>query len=158
MSDGFDLGVGMLFALERRRRSRRDDQHHRASLGRQRNLAVLGGASLYGAFPTAYSTVLPALYPLFILMLLGLIFRGVAFEFRFRAQTESHRDLWDTGFLGGSILAAFCQGMIAGSLIQGIKIADGKFVGAPFDFLTPFAIFCGVAVMAGYALLGVTWL
>ena len=142
--DGFDLGVGVFFVLERQRNDRDVMINTIAPVwdGNETWL-VLGGAGLYGAFPAAYSTVLPALSPLFILMLLGLIFRG-ELEFRFRAQSESHRNLWDTGFLGGSIVAAFCQGMMAGGLIQGIKIADGKFVGGPFDFLTPLAIFCGV--------------
>jgi cytochrome d ubiquinol oxidase subunit II len=91
-------------------------------------------------------------------MVLGLIFRGVAFEFRFRAHTENLRHLWDVGFLGGSVVAAFCQGMMAGGLIQGIKVTNGQFSGSVFDFFTPFAIFCGIAVMIGYTLLGACWL
>ena len=157
--DGFDLGVGMLFAVERGHDEREVMVNTIAPVwdGNETWL-VLGGAGLYGAFPTAYATVLPALYPFVILMLLGLIFRGVAFEFRFRAHTERHRRLWDVGFLGGSALAAFCQGTMAGGLIQGIQVANERFVGSPLDFLTPFAIFCGIAVMIGYALLGTTWL
>jgi cytochrome d ubiquinol oxidase subunit II len=157
--DGFDLGVGMLFALERGREERDVMVNTIAPVwdGNETWL-VLGGAGLYGAFPAAYASVMPALYPLVILMVLGLIFRGVAFEFRFRAHTEEHRHLWDVGFLGGSLVAAFCQGTMAGGLIQGIKVANGEFAGTTFDFLTPFAIFCGIAVMIGYVLLGACWL
>jgi cytochrome d ubiquinol oxidase subunit II len=157
--DGFDLGVGMLFMLEKGRTERDIMVNTIAPVwdGNETWL-VLGGAGLYGAFPAAYASVLPALYPLVFLMVLGLIFRGVAFEFRFRAHTEEHRQMWDLGFLGGSLLAAFCQGTMAGGLIQGIKVANGQFAGAAFDFLTPFAIFCGIAVMIGYALLGACWL
>ena len=157
--DGFDLGVGVLFLVERDR----PVQNVMVSTitpvwdGNETWL-VLGGAGLYGAFPAAYASVLPALYPLVILMLLGLIFRGVSFEFRFRATTIRQRCLWEYGFLGGSLLAGFCQGMMAGGLIQGIKVSNGGFSGRPLDFLTPFAVFCGIALVLGYALLGACWL
>ena len=117
--DGFDLGVGMLFATEH-------DEHDRDVMvntiapvwdGNETWL-VLGGSGLYGAFPTAYSVILPAIYPLVFVMLMGLILRGVAFEFRFRA-IPSQRHWWDWAFLGGSVLAGFCQGAILGALIQG---------------------------------------
>jgi cytochrome d ubiquinol oxidase subunit II len=156
--DGFDLGVGMLFVAEH-------DEHDRDVMvntiapvwdGNETWL-VLGGSGLYGAFPTAYSVILPAVYPLIMLMLMGLIFRGVAFEFRFRA-IPSQRHWWDWAFLGGSVIAAFCQGAILGALIQGTKVANDQFAGTPFDWLTPFTVFCGVAVIFGYALLGSSWL
>jgi cytochrome d ubiquinol oxidase subunit II len=157
--DGFDLGLGILFCVESGREERNVMINTIAPVwdGNETWL-VLGGAGLYGAFPEAYASVLPALYPLVILMVLALIFRGVAFEFRFRAHTEAHRRLWDVGFLGGSALAAFCQGMMAGGLIQGIKVTNDQFSGSVFDFFTPFAIFCGLAVVIGYTLLGACWL
>jgi cytochrome bd ubiquinol oxidase subunit II len=156
--DGFDLGVGMLFPVE-------PDPHDRDVMvntiapvwdGNETWL-VLGGSGLYGAFPAAYSVILPSIYPLVILMLMGLIFRGVAFEFRFRA-IESERHWWDWAFFGGSVAAAFCQGAILGALIQGTKVVNFQFAGGAFDWLTPFTIFCGIAVVFGYALLGASWL
>jgi cytochrome bd ubiquinol oxidase subunit II len=156
--DGFDLGVGILFAVER-------DATHRDVMvnsiapvwdGNETWL-VLGGSTLYGAFPLAYSVVLPAVYPLVILMLMGLIFRGTAFEFRFRAPTERLRRLWDWGFFGGSVVAAFCQGTILGALMQGTSVANRAYAGGPLTWFSPFALFCGVAVVTGYALLGATW-
>src|ERR1700712_1601076 len=146
--DGFDLGVGMLFAVEPEPHDRDVMVNTIAPVwdGNETWL-VLGGSGLYGAFPVAYSVILPAVYPLVILMLLGLIFRGVAFEFRFRA-IEGHRAWWDWSFFGGSVLAAFCQGAILGALIQGTKSsADLQFSGGPFDWLTGFTVFCGIAVV-----------
>jgi cytochrome d ubiquinol oxidase subunit II len=157
--DGFDLGVGMLFAVERDKAGRDVMVNTIAPLwdGNETWL-VLGGSGLYGAFPIAYSVILPAFYPLIIGMILGLIFRGVAFEFRFRARTRPHRELWDDAFLGGSLVAAFCQGTILGALLRGIASTDGQFSGGVFDWLTPFPLFCGLAVVIGYSMLGATWL
>lgn len=157
--DGFDLGIGMLFMTERGRTERDVMVNTIAPVwdGNETWL-VLGGAGLYGAFPAAYSTVLPAFYPAVILMVLGLIFRGVAFEYRFRAPTEGLRHLWDIGLMGGSFVAAFCQGVMAGGLVQGVKVAGDQFAGGPFDFITPFSLFCGIAVMIGYMALGAAWL
>jgi len=157
--DGFDLGVGILFATERDKSSRDVMVNTIAPLwdGNETWL-VLGGSGLYGAFPVAYSVILPAFYPLIILMVLGLIFRGVAFEFRFRAHTEDHRALWDYAFLGGSVIAAFCQGVILGALLRGITSTDGQFSGGIFDWLAPFPLFCGLAVVIGYSTLGAAWL
>jgi cytochrome d ubiquinol oxidase subunit II len=107
------------------------------------------------AFPLAYSIILPALYLPVIIMLLALVFRGVAFEFRWLGVTKGH---WSLAFAGGSTLAAFCQGLVLGGLIKGIKVANGAFVGGTFDWLTPFALLCGVGLVSGYALLGATWL
>jgi cytochrome d ubiquinol oxidase subunit II len=117
---------------------------------------VLGGGGLLAVFPLAYSVILPALYIPVILMLLSLIFRGVAFEFRWR--TTRWRALWDYGFSIGSALAAFCQGLVLGALVGGIEVTGREFSGGPFDFLTPFSIVTGLAVMIGYTLLGATWL
>jgi cytochrome d ubiquinol oxidase subunit II len=157
--DGFDLGIGILFAVER-------DPEHRDIMvnsiapvwdGNETWL-VLGGSTLYGAFPEAYSVVLPAVYPLIIIMLMGLIFRGTAFEFRFRAPTERLRRLWDWAFFGGSVVAAFCQGAILGGVMQGTPITNQQYGGGVLNWLTPFTLFCGVAVVIGYALLGATWI
>jgi cytochrome d ubiquinol oxidase subunit II len=157
--DGFDLGVGILFAVERDKSSRDVMVNTIAPLwdGNETWL-VLGGAGLYGAFPVAYSIILPAFYPLIMLMVLGLIFRGVAFEYRFRAHTQSHRNRWDDAFLGGSLVAAFCQGTILGALLRGITSTNGQFSGGIFDWLAPFPLFCGLAVVTGYAMLGGAWL
>ncbi|HZN31405.1 MAG TPA: cytochrome d ubiquinol oxidase subunit II, partial [Xanthobacteraceae bacterium] len=111
---------------------------------------------LWVAFPQAYAVVMPALYIPVIIMLLALVFRGVAFEFRWVAVTS--RKYWNFAFSGGSTLAAFCQGLILGGLIQGIKVENGVFAGGPLDWATPFAGVCGLAVVTGYALLGATWL
>lgn len=157
--DGFDLGVGMLFAVEKDRAARDVMVNTIAPVwdGNETWL-VLGGAGLYGAFPIAYSIILPAFYPLVMLMVLGLIFRGVAFEYRFRAHSEAHRSAWDIGFFGGSAVAAFCQGTILGGLLQGITTHNHQFAGAVFAWVAPFPLFCGLAVMVGYVMLGAAWL
>lgn len=107
-------------------------------------------------FPLAYSIILPALYLPVIIMLLALVFRGVAFEFRWIGVTSKRH--WTLAFAAGSALAAFCQGLILGGLIQGIKVENGAFAGSAFDWATPFAVVCGLGLVAGYALLGATWL
>ncbi len=157
--DGFDLGIGLLFAVEPGKADRDVMMNTVAPVwdGNETWL-ILGGAALYGVFPLAYATILPALYPTIIAMLLGLIFRGVAFEFRFRAQSRGTLALWDLAFFGGSVLAAFSQGLTLGGLIQGIKVVDDAYAGGWWDWLTPFSILCGIAVMIGYALLGACYL
>jgi cytochrome d ubiquinol oxidase subunit II len=117
---------------------------------------VLGGAGMMVAFPLAYSIILPALYLPVIFMLLALVFRGVAFEFRWIGVTSKPH--WTFAFTAGSALAAFCQGVILGGLIQGIKVSNGAFAGGVFDWATPFAILCGLGLVAGYGFLGATWL
>ncbi|GAB0116483.1 cytochrome d ubiquinol oxidase subunit II [Acidisoma sp. 7E03] len=156
--DGFDLGIGLLFAVEPKLEDRDVMVNTVAPVwdGNETWL-VLGGSGLYAVFPGAYSTILPAVYPLLIIMLMGLIFRGVAFEFRFRA-VEAHRRWWDWAFLGGSLAAGFTQGTILGALIDGTTLHDGAFAGTAFDWLAPFPLFCGIAVVFGYALLGSSWL
>ena len=157
--DGFDLGLGMLFAIEPRRGDRDVMMNSVAPVwdGNETWL-ILGGGGLFAAFPLAYALILPALYAPLIAMLLALIFRGVAFEFRWR--TERWRGVWDLAFIGGSAMAAFAQGVTLGGLLQGIEIDEAAraYSGGWFDWLTPFSITVGVAVMAGYALLGATWL
>jgi cytochrome d ubiquinol oxidase subunit II len=157
--DGFDLGIGMLFALEDDKASRNVMVNTIAPVwdGNETWL-VLGGAGLYGAFPGAYSVILPAFYAPVILMVLSLIFRGVAFEFRFRVPTERQRALWDFAFFGGSALATFSQGLILGGLLEGVSLVDGAFVGNAFPWFAPFPVFCGVALMIGYTMLGAAWL
>jgi cytochrome d ubiquinol oxidase subunit II len=154
--DGFDLGVGILFPFTATNRQR--DQMM-ASIkpfwdGNETWL-VLGGGGLLVAFPLAYSVIMPALYLPLILMLLALVFRGVTFEFRAVARRTRR---WDVVFAASSTLAAFCQGIVLGGFVQGIKVVDGAFAGGAFDWATPFAALCGLGVTAGYALLGATWL
>jgi cytochrome d ubiquinol oxidase subunit II len=117
---------------------------------------VMGGGGLLAAFPLAYAVILPATYPLIIAMLLGLIFRGVAFEFRWR--DERHRPFWDLAFFGGSLVAALSQGMVLGAILQGIAVADRHYAGSWWDWLTPYTLLTGLGVVAGYALLGSCWL
>jgi cytochrome d ubiquinol oxidase subunit II len=155
--DGFDLGTGILFPFASTERERDQMMDSVAPFwdGNETWL-VLGGGGLWVAFPLAYAVIMPALYLPVIVMLLALVFRGVAFEFRSVAVTS--KKYWNFAFAAGSILAAICQGVILGGLIQGIKVENGAFAGGPFDWATPFALLCGLGVLAGYALLGATWL
>ncbi|MGQ7815668.1 cytochrome d ubiquinol oxidase subunit II [Metapseudomonas furukawaii] len=156
--DGFDLGIGILFPFVK------DDGERDVMMNTvapvwdgNETWLVLGGAALFGAFPLAYSVVLSALYLPLILMLLGLIFRGVAFEFRFKAK-PAKRHLWDKAFIGGSLAATFFQGVALGAYIEGIPVVDRQFAGGSLDWLAPFPLFCGLGLIAAYALLGCTWL
>jgi cytochrome bd ubiquinol oxidase subunit II len=155
--DGFDLGIGILFPYAESERERDQMMNSVAPFwdGNETWL-VFGGAGLMVAFPLAYSTILPALYLPVIVMLLALVFRGVAFEFRWIGVTSKPH--WTFAFAAGSTLAAFCQGLILCGLIQGIKVENNAFAGGPFDWATPFAVVCGLGLVAGYALLGATWL
>jgi cytochrome d ubiquinol oxidase subunit II len=155
--DGFDLGIGILFPTFAVGRERDQAMNSIAPVwdGNETWL-VLGGGGLLAAFPLAYAVILPATYPLIIAMLLGLVFRGVAFEFRWR--DPRHRRFWDGAFTLGSLAAALAQGMTLGALLQGIKVVDRAYAGSWFDWLTPYTLLCGIGVVAGYALLGSTWL
>jgi cytochrome d ubiquinol oxidase subunit II len=155
--DGFDLGVGILFPVAETEHERDLMMNSVAPFwdGNETWL-VLGGAGMLVTFPLAYSIILPALYLPVIVMLLALVFRGVAFEFRWVGMTSKRH--WSFVFAAGSTLAAFCQGVILGGLIQGIKVENGAFAGGSFDWATPFALVCGLGVVAGYGLLGATWL
>jgi cytochrome d ubiquinol oxidase subunit II len=157
--DGFDLGVGILFFVEGEDEDRDVMVNTIAPVwdGNETWL-VLGGGGLFAVFPLAYAVIMSALYPAIICMLLALIFRGVAFEFRFRATTRLGRRLWDIAFSAGSTLAAFCQGLALGGLLQGIHVENRAYAGGWFDWLTGFTLLCGLAVVVGYALLGATWL
>lgn len=155
--DGFDLGIGILFPFFPEREHRDQMTNSVAPIwdGNETWL-VLGGGGLMAVFPLAYAVIMPALYVPIILMLLGLIFRGVAFEFRFR--TRRWRGVWDWGFFLGSAGAAFMQGIALGALVQGIKVADRQYAGGWWDWLTPFSVLTGAALVIGYGLLGATWL
>ncbi|MFZ3153019.1 cytochrome d ubiquinol oxidase subunit II [Pseudomonas sp.] len=156
--DGFDLGIGILFPFVKSAGERDVMMNTVAPVwdGNETWL-VLGGAALFGAFPLAYAVVLSALYLPLIFMLLGLIFRGVAFEFRFKAK-PAKRHIWDKAFIGGSLTATFFQGVALGAYIDGFEVVDRVYVGGALDWLTPFSLFCGLALIAAYALLGCTWL
>ncbi|CAG2138678.1 cytochrome d ubiquinol oxidase subunit II [Cupriavidus plantarum] len=156
--DGFDLGIGILFPFVPDRHDRDVMMNTVAPVwdGNETWL-VLGGAGLLAAFPLAYSVLLSALYLPLVLMLLGLIFRGVAFEFRFKAN-DRERPVWDLAFSGGSFVAAFCQGIALGAFIDGLPVRDGAYAGDAFSWLAPFPLFCGVGVIVAYMLLGATWL
>jgi len=157
--DGFDLGVGILFAVEHGASDRDTMVNTIAPVwdGNETWL-VLGGGGLFAVFPLAYAVIMPALYPAIIAMLLALVFRGVAFEFRFRASSRAGRAAWDLAFAGGSAMAALCQGLALGGLLQGIHVEGRAYAGGWLDWLTPFTVLCGVAVVVGYALLGSAWL
>ena len=155
--DGFDLGIGILFPFFREKRDRDTMMNTVAPVwdGNETWL-VMGGGGLMAVFPLAYATVLTALYVPLIAMLLGLIFRGVAFEFRWR--TKRWLTVWDWGFSIGSMVAAFSQGIALGALIEGIRVADRSYAGGWWDWLTPFSLATGISLVIGYALLGSTWL
>ena len=155
--DGFDLGVGILFALFPDKKDRDVMMNSVAPVwdGNETWL-VLGGGGLLAVFPLAYATILPALYMPLIAMLLGLIFRGVAFEYRWR--TKRWERVWDVAFAGGSLVAGFCQGIALGALVQGIPVVDRAYAGGCWDWLTPFSVATGIALLIGYTLLGSTWL
>jgi cytochrome d ubiquinol oxidase subunit II len=157
--DGFDLGVGILFGVERDYEERSLMVNAIAPMwdGNETWL-VLGGGGLFAVFPLAYAIIMPAMYATIIGMLLALIFRGVAFEFRFRAETVRGRWWWDNAFFLGSTLAAFAQGLTLGGLLQGIKVSGRSYAGGWWDWLDGFTLLCGVAVVVGYALLGACWL
>ncbi|MBW0365891.1 cytochrome d ubiquinol oxidase subunit II [Ensifer adhaerens] len=155
--DGFDLGVGILFPFFPEKHDRDVMMNSVAPVwdGNETWL-VLGGGGLMAVFPLAYATILPALYAPIIAMVIGLIFRGVAFEYRWRTRRAEY--LWNWAFSGGSMLAAFAQGITLGALVQGIPVENRAYVGGWWDWLTPFSIMTGIAVVGGYALLGATWL
>ncbi|MGE0045719.1 MAG: cytochrome d ubiquinol oxidase subunit II [Hyphomonadaceae bacterium] len=156
--DGFDLGVGILFPFAKSPKER--DQMVSAIApvwdGNETWL-VLGGGGLFAAFPHAYAALMPALYLPIGIMLVALIFRGVAFEFRHHGR-ERGKKFWTAAFAGGSLVAALAQGFVLGGFIQGNDFIDGRFVGQPLDWLTPFTVLTALGLVAGYALLGATWL
>jgi cytochrome d ubiquinol oxidase subunit II len=155
--DGFDLGVAMLFPFAR------DDAERDQMVASiapfwdgNETWLVMGGAGLLVAFPAAYAIIMPALYVPVIVMLLALVFRGVAFEFR--TVAASSRGWWNFAFSFSSLVAALAQGAVLGGLIEGIKVENRAFAGGPLDWATPFALICGLGLASGYTLLGATWL
>lgn len=160
LMDGFDLGLGILFPFAPDEDARDVMMNTVAPVwdGNETWL-VLGGTGFLAAFPLVYTIFLPALYIGVFLMVAGLVFRGVAFELRFKSRRERRgRRLWNLAFSGGSAVAAFAQGAVVGTYIQGFETQNGVFVGGAFDWLTPFTVLTGIGIMIGYALLGTTWL
>jgi cytochrome bd ubiquinol oxidase subunit II len=155
--DGFDLGIGMLFGLTRNEERRRAMLSAVAPIwdGNETWLVVTG-VILWGAFPIVYATLFSAFYLPLLVMLAGLILRGVAFEFRSKATWS--RGIWDWGFAGGSFAASFIQGLTVGALVEGLPIENGRYTGGDFGWLSPFAVLCGVGLCLGYALVGACWL
>jgi cytochrome d ubiquinol oxidase subunit II len=155
--DGFDLGVGILYPLAPSSEARSLMMASVAPIwdGNETWL-VMGGAGLLAAFPLAFAILMPALYFPMLLLLLGLVFRGVAFEFRLKATRW--RAAWSAAFFGGSFTAAFAQGAVLGSYVRGFAVAEGHFAGTSWDWMHPFVFVTGLGVVAGYALLGATWL
>jgi cytochrome bd ubiquinol oxidase subunit II len=155
--DGFDLGVGMLYGLAPDARSRNLIMNSIAPIwdGNETWL-VLGGLGLLAAFPIAFAVIIPAVYFPILVMLLALVFRGVAFEFR--ASDSENKTFWDHAFCFGSAIATFAQGVVLGSFIQGFQVSNQQFGGTSFSFLSPFTILTGIALMFGYGLLGAGWL
>ncbi len=155
--DGFDLGIGILFPFMRDEEERDTAMNTVAPIWDfNETWLVLGGTGIFAAFPLAYAVLLPAFYLPILLMLIALVFRGVAFEFRFKVQ--HHRARWSRSFSLGSIFAAFAQGVILGAFVRGVPVEGRQFAGTALSWLTPFSLFTGLAVVAGYALLGATWL
>lgn len=154
--DGFDLGVGILFGTTGDPLLRRQMMATIAPFwdGNETWLVVIG-ATLFAAFPVVYAVFLPAFYLPVLLLLIGLIFRGVAFEFRIHG---GERPLWDRGFFLGSVVAAFVQGAAVGAMIRGIPVEGNQFAGGPFEWVAPLPVLCGLGLVLGYALLGAGWL
>jgi cytochrome d ubiquinol oxidase subunit II len=159
LMDGFDLGIGILFPVVPGKADRGVMVNTVAPVwdGNETWL-ILGGGGLFAVFPLAYATLLPALYMPLVVMLLALVFRGVAFEMRFRAGSRAAQAAWDAAFSGGSYAAAFCQGVCLGALVQGVKVEGRAYAGGWWDWLTPFSVVTGLALMVGYGLLGACWL
>jgi cytochrome d ubiquinol oxidase subunit II len=154
--DGFDLGVGMLHGLMPSAERERAMNSVAPFWDGNETWLILGGVGLLAAFPLAFAIFIPAVYFPIMVMLLALVFRGVAFEFRFK--NKHVRKAWDLAFCGGSLVATFAQGLVLGSFVQGFKVEGRVFAGSSFDFATPFALLTGVALVFGYALLGAAWL
>src|SRR5258707_14311180 len=155
--DGVDLGVGLLFGLSNGEARRGAMLSAVAPIwdGNETWL-VVSGVILWGAFPIVYATLLSAFYLPLIVMLAGLILRGVAFEFRHK--TQRLRWIWDLSFAGGSLVATFMHGITVGALVEGLQVTNGQYSGGDFGWLTSFAVICGIGLCLGYALLGACWL
>src|SRR5258706_4825189 len=155
--DGVDLGVGLLFGMARGETRRGAMLSAVAPIGDgNETWLVVTAVILWGAFPIVYATLLSAFYLPLIVMLLGLILRGVAFEFRYK--TQQMRWIWDLSFAGGSLIATFIQGLTVGALVEGLQVTNGQYSGGDFGWFTAFAALCGIGLCLGYALLGACWL
>jgi cytochrome d ubiquinol oxidase subunit II len=154
--DGFDLGVGILFAFAGEPNRRKMLSAISPVWDGNETWLVVTGTILFGAFPAAYAALLSAFYLPLVLMLCALILRGVAFEFRYKSI--GFRWFWDLGFAGGSLLATFVQGMTVGALVEGLPMVDGHYAGGTLGWFTPFAALCGLGLVLGYSLLGASWL
>jgi cytochrome d ubiquinol oxidase subunit II len=156
VADGFDLGIGILFNAAYTENWRDRMMFSVAPIwdGNETWL-ILGGVGVFCVFTLAYSILMPALYIPLLIMLIALVFRGVAFEFRFKADTSKR--LWDHAFHWGSLLATFAQGLVLGAFVQGFRIEGRSFAGGTWDWLTPFSLLCGAGLVCGYGLLGATW-
>src|SRR5262245_8517095 len=154
--DGFDLGIGILFPYASSERERNQMMNSIAPFWHgNETWLVLGAAGMFVAFPKAYAVIMPAFYLPVIFMLLALVLRGVAFEFR---VVSGNKGYWNAAFAGGATVAALCQGVSLAGLIEGVKVENGAFAGGSFDWATPFGLLCAIGVVTGYALLGSTWL
>jgi cytochrome bd-type quinol oxidase subunit 2 len=155
--DGFDLGVGILFLL---RRAEPDRDIMIASLAPiwdfNETWLVLGGTVFMAAFPGAFAVAIPAVYFPIALMLVGLLFRGVAFEFR--EVPGARKWLWNRAFGLGSLLATLAQGAVLGAFVEGFASSHGIYTGTSWDWVRPFPVFCSLGLAAGYTLQGATWL
>ena len=157
--DGFNLGVGILFPFAKNKVFRDQMMNSIAPIWNgNETWLIMGGIALFCAFPVVYSSLLPAVYVPLILMLFGLILRGVAFEFRFKSKLNRGRTIWNSAFGFGSTLATFSQGIILGAYIHGIKIENNQFSGGPFDCFHGFSFLIGLGLIFAYALLGACWL
>jgi cytochrome d ubiquinol oxidase subunit II len=155
--DGFDLGLGILFPFMDDEAERDIAMNSVAPIWDfNETWLVLGAAGLFGAFPMAYAALLPAFYLPLLVMLIALVFRGVAFEFRFKVH--EHKPLWSRAFFFGSLFATFSQGVVLGTFVHGVPVENGQYAGGAFNWLTPFSLMTGVALVFGYALLGSTWI
>jgi cytochrome bd ubiquinol oxidase subunit II len=155
--DGFDLGVGMLFPFASREEQDVMIDSVAPVWDGNETWLVLGGGGLMAAFPVAYAVLMPALYIPVLLMLLGLILRGVAFEFRLRGRRRG-KALWTAAFMFGSLVATLAQGLVLGGFIQGVAVEEGHFAGGAFDWLSGYTVLVAAGLVAGYVLLGATWL
>lgn len=157
--DGTDLGVGMLMGLTACSKQRRVMAVSILPVwDANETWLVLGGGGLLALFPLAYAILLPALYVPFILMFLALIVRAMALEFRDYAPNERRKRMVDGVLALASLLTGFVQGMVLGTLVQGVAHQGGQYIGDGRDWLNPFPVFCGLVLVLGYVWLGTCWL
>jgi cytochrome d ubiquinol oxidase subunit II len=156
VTDGADLGVGIWSLLSRRPQERQAMMASVSSIwhGNQTWLVILGGM-LFGAFPKFYAVLLSALYIPIIIMLFGLILRGVSFEFHERSERKT---FWCHIFGAGSLIVTLAQGFALGGLLGGLKVVEGRFIGSVWDWISLYGVFVATGVVAGYMMLGANYL